>query len=189
ILLSSMTGYAPTEVQITGVVHEYSTLPGVREDVVDIMLNLKGVVFKLHSREEVTLTLSKTGPGQVLASDIDLPHDAEIINPDHVIANLSEEGKLEMTIKVERGRGYVPGNVRALSEDRQHTIGRIVLDASYSPVRRVSYAVENARVEQRTDLDKLVLDIETNGVLNPEEAVRQAARILMDQISVFAALE
>src|SRR5690606_9881170 len=129
------------------------------------------------------------GPGQVLASDIDLPHDAEIINPDHVIANLSEEGKLEMTIKVEQGRGYVPGNVRALSEDRQHTIGRIVLDASYSPVRRVSYAVENARVEQRTDLDKLVLDIETNGVLNPEEAVRQAARILMDQISVFAALE
>src|SRR5690606_19993459 len=123
ILLSSMTGYAPTEVQITGVVHEYSTLPGVREDVVDIMLNLKGVVFKLHSREEVTLTLSKTGPGQVLASDIDLPHDAEIINPDHVIANLSEEGKLEMTIKVEQGRGYVPGNVRALSEDRQHTIG------------------------------------------------------------------
>ena len=189
ILLSSMTGYAPTEVQITGVVHEYSTLPGVREDVVDIMLNLKGVVFKLHSREEVTLTLTKSGAGQVLASDIDLPHDVEIINPDHVIAHLSEEGKLEMTIKVEQGRGYVPGNVRALSDDRQHTIGRIVLDASYSPVRRVSYAVESARVEQRTDLDKLVLDIETNGVLNPEEAVRQSARILMDQISVFAALE
>lgn len=189
ILLSSMTGYAPTEVQITGVVHEYSTLPGVREDVVDIMLNLKGVVFKLHGREEVTLTLSKSGAGQVLASDIDLPHDAEIINPDHVIANLSEEGKLEMTIKVEQGRGYVPGNIRALSEDRQHTIGRIVLDASYSPVCRVSYSVENARVEQRTDLDKLILDIETNGVLNPEEAVRQSARILMDQISVFAALE
>ncbi|MCQ9617774.1 DNA-directed RNA polymerase subunit alpha [Paenalcaligenes niemegkensis] len=189
ILLSSMTGYAPTEVQITGVVHEYSTLPGVREDVVDIMLNLKGVVFKLHSRDEVTLTLAKSGVGQVLASDIDLPHDVEIINPDHVIANLTEEGKLEMTIKVEQGRGYVPGNVRALSEDRQHTIGRIILDASYSPVRRVSYAVENARVEQRTDLDKLILDIETNGVLNPEEAVRQSARILMDQISVFAALE
>ncbi|GAA5084959.1 DNA-directed RNA polymerase subunit alpha [Paenalcaligenes hermetiae] len=189
ILLSSMTGYAPTEVQITGVVHEYSTLPGVREDVVDIMLNLKGVVFKLHGREEVTLTLNKSGAGEVYARDIELPHDVEIINPDHHLATLTDEGKLEMQIKVEQGRGYVPGNVRALSEDRQHTIGRIILDASYSPVRRVSYEVENARVEQRTDLDKLVLDIETNGVLTPEEAVRQAARILMDQISVFAALE
>jgi len=125
----------------------------------------------------------------VLASDIELPHDVEIINPDHVIANLTDAGKLEMQIKVEQGRGYVPGNVRALSDDRTHTIGRIVLDASYSPVRRVSYAVESARVEQRTDLDKLVLDIETNGVISPEEAVRQSARILMDQISVFAALE
>ncbi|WP_454007419.1 DNA-directed RNA polymerase subunit alpha [Alcaligenes sp. Marseille-Q7550] len=189
ILLSSMTGYAPTEVQITGVVHEYSTLPGVGEDVVDILLNLKGVVFKLHSREEVSLILRKEGAGQVLASDIELPHDVEIINPNHVIATLTDDGKLEMQIKVEQGRGYVPGNVRALADDRTHTIGRIVLDASYSPVRRVSYAVENARVEQRTDLDKLVLDIETNGVISPEEAVRQSARILMDQISVFAALE
>jgi len=189
ILLSSMTGYAPTEVQITGVVHEYSTITGVREDVVDILLNLKGVVFKLHNREEVTLVLRKHGQGAVLASDIELPHDVEIVNPDHVIANLTESGKLEMQIKVEKGRGYVPGNVRALSEDRAHTIGRIVLDASFSPVRRVSYAVENARVEQRTDLDKLVLDVETNGVVSPEEAVRQSARILMDQISVFAALE
>jgi DNA-directed RNA polymerase subunit alpha len=189
ILLSSMTGYAPTEVQITGVVHEYSTIAGVREDVVDILLNLKGVVFKLHNREEVTLVLRKQGQGAVLASDIELPHDVEIINPDHVIATLTEAGKLEMQIKVEQGRGYVPGNVRALVDDRTHTIGRIVLDASYSPVRRVSYAVESARVEQRTDLDKLVLDIETNGVVSPEEAVRQSARILMDQISVFAALE
>src|SRR5690606_22706599 len=189
ILLSSMTGYAPTEVQITGVVHEYSTLPGVGEDVVDILMNLKGVVFKLHSREEVTLILRKEGAGQVLPSDIELPHDVEIINPNHVIATLTDDGKLEMQIKVEQGRGYVPGNVRALADDRTHTIGRIVLDASYSPVRRVSYAVENARVEQRTDLDKLVLDIETNGVISPEEAVRQSARILMDQISVFAALE
>lgn len=189
ILLSSMTGYAPTEVQITGVVHEYSTLPGVGEDVVDVLLNLKGVVFKLHSREEVTLVLRKEGAGQVLASDIELPHDVEIVNPNHVIAHLTDDGKLEMHIKVEQGRGYVPGNVRALSDDRSHTIGRIILDASYSPIRRVSYAVENARVEQRTDLDKLVLDIETNGIVTPEEAVRQAARILMDQISVFAALE
>ena len=188
ILLSSMTGYAPTEVQLTGVVHEYSTIAGVREDVVDILLNLKGVVFKLHSREEVTLTLRKQGEGPVLASDIELPHDVEIINPDHVIATLTEAGKIEMQIKVEEGRGYVPGNVRALSDDRSHTIGRIVLDASFSPVRRVSYVVESARVEQRTDLDKLVLDVQTNGVISPEDAVRQAARILMDQVSVFAAI-
>lgn len=189
ILLSSMTGYAPTEVQINGVVHEYSTIAGVQEDVVDILLNLKGVVFKLEGREEVTLVLNKSGAGPVLASDIELPHDVEIINPDHVLAHLQENGSLEIHIKVDQGRGYVPGNVRALREDRQHTIGRIVLDASYSPIRRVSYEVENARVEQRTDLDKLVLDIETNGVITPEEAVRQSARILMDQISVFAALE
>ncbi|MFZ4709945.1 MAG: DNA-directed RNA polymerase subunit alpha [Zwartia sp.] len=189
ILLSSMTGYAPTEVQITGVVHEYSTIPGVREDVVDILLNLKGVVFKLHSRDELTLVLRKQGAGPVLASDIELPHDVEIVNPNQVIATLTDNGKLEMHIKVEKGRGYVPGNVRALIDDRAHTIGRIVLDASFSPVRRVSYSVENARVEQRTDLDKLVLDVETNGVISPEEAVRQSARILMDQISVFAALE
>ncbi|GAA5236912.1 DNA-directed RNA polymerase subunit alpha [Verticiella sediminum] len=189
ILLSSMTGYAPTEVQITGVLHEYSTVEGVREDVVDLMLNLKGVVFKLHNREEVTLTLRKTGAGIVTAADIELPHDVEIINPEQVLANLAEGGKLEMQIKVEKGRGYVPGNVRGFAEDHSRSIGRIVLDASYSPVLRVSYAVESARVEQRTDLDKLVLDIETNGVISPEEAVRQAARILMDQLSIFAALE
>ena len=185
ILLSSMTGYAPTEVQMTGVVHEYSTIPGVREDVVDILLNLKGVVFKLHNRDEVTLVLRKSGAGTVLASDIELPHDVEIINPGHAICNLTEAGKLEMQIKVEKGRGYVPGNVRALSEDRTHTIGRIVLDASFSPVRRVSYAVESARVEQRTDLDKLVIDIETNGTIDAEEAVCTAADILSDQLSVF----
>jgi len=189
ILLSSMTGYAPTEVQISGVVHEYATLPGVREDVVDILLNLKGVVFKLYNREEVTLTLRKQGPGVVTAADIDLSHDVEVINPDHVIATLTDAGKLEMQIKVQQGRGYVPGNVRALSSETTHTIGRIVLDASFSPIRRVSYTVESARVEQRTDLDKLILDIETNGVISPEEAVRQSARILMDQIRVFAELE
>lgn len=188
ILLSSMTGYAPTEVQITGVVHEYSTVPGVREDVVDIMLNLKGVVFKLHKRDEVTLTISHEGAGEVRAKDIELPHDVEIINPDHLIATLTNTGKLEMEIKVEKGRGYVPGNIRALSDDHSATIGQIVLDASFSPIKRVSYAVENARVEQRTDLDKLVLDVETNGVISPEEAVRQSARILMDQISVFVSL-
>ncbi|MDX3906961.1 MAG: DNA-directed RNA polymerase subunit alpha [Pigmentiphaga sp.] len=189
ILLSSMAGYAPTEVQITGVVHEYSAIDGVREDVVDILLNLKGVVFKLHNRDEVVLTLRKQGPGVVTAADIEVSHDVEIINPNHVIANLTDNGRLEMQLKVEKGRGYVPGNLRSFADDHSRTVGRIVLDASYSPIRRVSYTVESARVEQRTDLDKLVLDIETNGVISPEEAVRQSARILMDQLSVFAALE
>ena len=189
VLLSSMVGYAPTEVTIAGVVHEYSTLDGVQEDVVDLLLNLKGVVFKLHNRDSITLTLKKSGAGVVLASDIELPHDVEIINPEHVIANLTDNGKLDMQIKVEKGRGYVPGNVRRLSEDANKTIGRIILDASFSPVRRVSYAVESARVEQRTDLDKLIINIETNGVISAEEAIRQSARILVDQLSVFAALE
>ena len=189
IILSSMVGYAPTEVQIEGVVHEYSTIDGVREDVVDILLNLKGIVFKLHNRDEVTLNLRKDGEGTVTAGDIELPHDVEVINPDHVIAHLSAAGKLAMQIKVEKGRGYVPGNVRAFRDDHSATIGRIVLDASFSPVRRVSYTVESARVEQRTDLDKLVMTIETNGAIAPEETVRQSARILVEQLSVFAALE
>jgi DNA-directed RNA polymerase subunit alpha len=189
ILLSSMVGYAPTEAQISGVVHEYSTIDGVREDVVDILLNLKGVVFKLHNRDEVTLTLKKEGEGVVRASDIELPHDVEIVNPDHLIAHLTAGGHLEVQLKVEKGRGYVPGNVRAFGDDHSKTIGRIVMDASFSPVRRVSYTVESARVEQRTDLDKLVMTIETNGAIGPEEAVRQSARILVEQLSVFAALE
>jgi DNA-directed RNA polymerase subunit alpha len=187
VLLSSMVGYAPTEVQIAGVVHEYSTIDGVREDVVDLLLNLKGVVFKLHNRDEVFLTLRKEGAGPVTAADIDLPHDVELLNPDHVIATLTDGGRIEMQVKVERGRGYVPGTVRGLGETK--SIGRIVLDASFSPVRRVSYAVESARVEQRTDLDRLIIDIETDGVIAPEEAVRQSARILVEQLSVFAALE
>jgi DNA-directed RNA polymerase subunit alpha len=136
VLLSSMVGYAPTEVTIAGVVHEYSSLDGVQEDVVDMLLNLKGVVFKLHNRDDVTLSLKKEGEGAVLASDIELPHDVELINPDHVIAHLTAGGKLDMQIKVEKGRGYVPGNVRRLSEDTNKTIGRIILDASFSPVRR-----------------------------------------------------
>lgn len=189
ILLSSMVGYAPTEAQIAGVVHEYSTIDGVREDVVDILLNLKGIVFKLHNRDEVTLHLKKEGEGVVTAGDIELPHDVEIINPEHVIATLSAGGRLELQLKVEKGRGYVPGNVRAFREDHSKTIGRIVMDASFSPIRRVSYTVESARVEQRTDLDKLVMTIETNGAITPEEAVRQSARLLVEQLSVFAALE
>ncbi|MEB2350221.1 MAG: DNA-directed RNA polymerase subunit alpha [Burkholderiaceae bacterium] len=187
VLLSSMVGYAPTEVQITGVVHEYSTIDGVREDVVDLLLNLKGVTFRLHNRDEVFLTLRKDTPGPVTAADIDVPHDVEVINPGHVIATLTQGGKLDMSIKVERGRGYLPGTMRNLGETK--TIGKIVLDASFSPVRRVSYQVESARVEQRTDLDRLVVDVETNGVIAPEEAVRQSARILVEQLTVFAALE
>jgi DNA-directed RNA polymerase subunit alpha len=182
-----MVGYAPTEVQISGVVHEYSTIDGVREDVVDLLLNLKGIVFKLHNRDEVYVTLRKDSPGPVTAADIDLPHDAEIINPNHVIATLTVGGKLDMSIRVERGRGYVPGTLRDLNDSK--SIGRIVLDASFSPIRRVSYSVESARVEQRTDLDRLVVDVETNGVIAPEEAVRQSARILVEQLSVFASLE
>jgi DNA-directed RNA polymerase subunit alpha len=188
VLLSSMPGFAPTEVQISGVLHEYSTIDGVQEDVVDILLNLKGVVLKVHNRTEAVLTLRKKGEGAVTAADIEVSHDVEIINPEHVIAHLSPGGKLEMQIKVERGRGYEPGNLRANPEESKG-IGKIILDASFSPVRRVSYAVESARVEQRTDLDKLIMDIETNGVVEPEEAIRYAARVLVDQLSVFAALE
>ncbi|MDD3352322.1 DNA-directed RNA polymerase subunit alpha [Zoogloea sp.] len=188
ILLSSLPGYAPTEVSIEGVLHEYSTLDGVREDVVDLLLNLKGVVLKVHGRNEVTLSLAKSGEGVVTAADIEVPHDVEVINPDHVIAHLAPGGKLDLQVKVEQGRGYVPGNQRPAAGETK-TIGRVVLDASFSPVRRVSYAVESARVEQRTDLDRLVLDIETNGAVDPEEAVRFAARVLMDQLSVFADLE
>jgi len=188
ILLSSMPGFAPTEVTISGVLHEYSALDGVQEDVVDILLNLKGIVLKLHNRQEAMLSLKKSGEGVVTAGDIEGGHDVEIINPDHVIAHLTPGGKLDMQIKVEMGRGYVAGTMRQLPEEKRK-IGNIVLDASFSPVRRVSYAVESARVEQRTDLDKLVMDIETNGVIDPEEAIRSAARILVDQLSVFADLK
>ncbi|MFC4159767.1 DNA-directed RNA polymerase subunit alpha [Chitinimonas lacunae] len=188
ILLSSMPGFAPTEVKIEGVLHEYSALDGVQEDVVDILLNLKGVVLKLHGRHEAMLTLKKDGEGVVRAGDIELPHDVEIVNPDHVIANLSSGGKLAMEIKIERGRGYQPATVRH-NKDEGRSIGAVPLDASFSPIRRVSYSVESARVEQRTDLDKLVMEIETNGAIDPEEAVRYAARVLVEQLSVFADLK
>lgn len=188
ILLSSMNGFAPTEVSISGVLHEYSTLDGVQEDVVDILLNLKGVVFKLHGREEIRLKLKKAGNGPVTAADIDLPHDVDVINPKHVICNLANNGSIEMEIMVEQGRGYQ--SVSGRRDVRSDTgIGVIQLDASFSPISRVSFEVEPARVEQRTDLDRLVLDVETNGSLDPEEAVRSAARILIDQMSVFADLQ
>ncbi len=189
VLLSSMVGYAATEVTIAGVLHEYSSIDGVQEDVVNILLNLKGVVFKLHNRDEVTLSLRKDGEGVVTARDIQTPHDVEIVNPDHVIAHLSQGGKLDMQIKVEKGRGYVPGNLRRYGDEPTKSIGRIVLDASFSPVKRVSYTVESARVEQRTDLDKLVVEIETNGAITAEDAVRASAKILVEQLAVFAQLE
>jgi DNA-directed RNA polymerase subunit alpha len=189
VLLSSMVGYAPTEVTIAGVLHEYSAIDGVQEDVVHIMLNLKGVVFRLHNRDEVTLVLRKEGEGPVTAADIQTPHDVEIINPGHVIANLSQGGKLDMQIKVEKGRGYVPGTMRRYGDEPTKSIGRIVLDASFSPVARVSYTVESARVEQRTDLDKLVMEIHTNGAISPEESIRASAKILVEQLAVFAQLE
>jgi len=189
VLLSSMVGYAVTEVTIAGVLHEYSSIDGVQEDVVNILLNLKGVVFKLHNRDEVTLSLRKEGEGVVTAADIQTPHDVEIINPEHVIANLSQGGKIDIQLKVEKGRGYVPGTVRRYGEEPSKSIGRIVLDASFSPVRRVSYSVENARVEQRTDLDRLVVEIETNGAITAEDAVLASAKILVEQLAVFAQLE
>jgi DNA-directed RNA polymerase subunit alpha len=189
VLLSSMVGYAATDVTIAGVLHEYSPIDGVQEDVINILLNLKGVVFKLHNRDEVTLSLRKDGEGVVRAADMQTPHDVEIINPDHVIATLSQGGKLDMQIKVEKGRGYVPGTMRRYADEPTKSIGRIVLDASFSPVKRVSYTVESARVEQRTDLDKLVMEIETNGAITAEDAVRASAKILVEQLAVFAQLE
>lgn len=188
ILLSSLPGAAPTEVVIEGVLHEYSTLDGVREDIVDVLLNLKGVVLKLHNRSEATLRLTREGEGAVTAADLEVGHDVEIINPEHVIAHVAPGGKLDMEIQVRQGRGYEPSNARPVSEESK-AIGHIMVDASFSPVRRVSYMVESARVEQRTDLDRLVIDIETNGAIEPEEAIRYAARVLMDQLSVFAELE
>ena len=188
-LLSSMPGYAATEVKITGVLHEYSTLDGVQEDVVDLLLNLKGIVLKMHNRDEALLTLKKSGEGAVTAGDIEAMHDVEIVNPDHVIAHLASGGKLDMQIKIEQGRGYIAATTRKAKPEEGRSVGSILLDASFSPVRRVSYAVESARVEQRTDLDKLVLDIETNGAIDPEEALRYAARILVEQLTVFADLK
>src|SRR5512145_383465 len=162
LLLSSLPGFAPTEVKINGVLHEYSTIDGVQEDVVDLLLNLKGIVLKMHNREEALLSLKKSGEGVVTAGDIEPMHDVEIVNPDHVIAHLAAGGKLDMEIKVVQGRGYIAATTRKANPEEGRTVGSIVLDASFSPVRRVSYSVESARVEQRTDLDKLIMDIETN---------------------------
>jgi len=188
ILLSSMSGAAVTEVRIENVLHEYSSIPGVQEDVIEILLNLKNLAVRMHNRTETVLQVSKKGSGTMTAGDIQLDHDVEVVNPNHVIANLSDEGELSMKITVAKGRGYEVVDISNTPEETRE-VGVLKLDASYSPIRRVSYSVENARVEQRTDLDKLVIDIETNGTIDPEDAVRRAATILHEQIAVFIQLE
>jgi DNA-directed RNA polymerase subunit alpha len=199
ILLSSMPGCAVVEAAIDGVLHEYSALDGVQEDIVEILLNLKGLAVLLHSKEEATLNLHKEGAGIVTAGDIILDHDVEILNPNHVIAHLNQKGKLSMTLKIAKGRGYQPANAEPLYRDElleniiekkeKSTVNALKLDASFSPIRKVSYNIENARVEQRTNLDKLIIDIETNGTIDPETAIRRAATILQEQISVFVELK
>ncbi|OGT23707.1 MAG: DNA-directed RNA polymerase subunit alpha [Gammaproteobacteria bacterium RIFCSPLOWO2_02_FULL_38_11] len=189
ILLSSMPGCAIVEVKIEGVLHEYGTIEGVEEDVIEILLNLKGLAILLHDRDEATLMLSKKGPGLVVAGDIQLDHDVEIVNPHYRIANLNEKGSLNMTLKIERGRGFRPAQIHYSEEETSREIGVLKLDASFGPIQRVSYAVESARVEQRTNLDKLIVDLETNGTIDPEEAIRRAATILQQQLSVFVDLK
>lgn len=189
ILLSSMPGCAITEVQIDGVLHEYSTIEGVQEDVIDILLNLKDISLVMHNQDEGVITLSKSGSGPVVAGDFQLTEDIEVANPDHVVCNLNDKGSIRIEARVTRGRGYVPVDSQVESEEESRPIGTLRLDASYSPMRRVSYSVESTRVEQRTDLDKLVLDLETNGTIDPEESIRRAATILQHQLAVFVDLD
>lgn len=189
VLLSSMTGSAVVEVQINDVLHEYTTLDGVNEDVIDILMNVKGLAFILHDRDEVVLSVHKKGAGVVTGADIQLEHDVELVNPEHVIAHLESKGELRMTLKVVRGRGYQPVNIESnAATDRSSSIGSLRLDATFSPVTKVTYNVENARVEQRTNLDKLIIDLETNGTIDPEQAIRRAASILHEQIDPFVEL-
>ena len=185
VLLSSMPGCAVTEVEIEGVLHEYTTIEGVQEDVTEILLNLKGLAIRMHSRSESVLTINKKGPGTVLASDIVIDHDVEVVNPDHVIAHLTKAGQLNMSMTVQQGRGYQPAAARVAEEEVERPIGKLLLDASFTPVRRVSYVVESARVEQRTNLDKLIIELETNGTLDPRDAIQRAATLLRDQLAFF----
>ena len=186
IMLSSMPGTAVTEVKINGVLHEYSTLEGVQDDVIDILLNLKELSVIVIEAEEVELKIKKIGKGDVTAADIEIPAGVQIVNPTHRIATLNDKGSLVMTMKVTRGRGFVPA--LALSEDEGQEIGLLRLDATYSPIKRVSYSVEDARVEQRTNLDRLIVDIDTDGTLDAEEVLRISATILQHQLSAFAEL-
>lgn len=189
ILLSSMPGCAVTEVEIEGVQHEYSAIEGVQEDVIEILLNLKNIAVIMHGKDQAILSLVKQGPGPVTAGDIQVDHEVEIKNPELILANITTDTTLNMRLVVSRGRGYQPVDARQSDDEETRAIGRLQLDASFSPVRRLAYTVESARVEQRTDLDKLVLDLETNGTIDPEEAIRRAATILQQQLAVFVDLE
>ena len=200
ILLSSMPGCAITEVEIDGVLHEYTAMEGVQEDVVDILLNLKDVAIIMHERDEATVMLEKTETGSVTADDIVVGHDMEVANPDHVIAHITGDTTLKMMLKIQRGRGYMPVISRR-DIDEDNPIGRLQIDASFSPVRRVTYNVDDARVEKQTNMDKLIenypkefaplliIDIETNGTIDPEDAIRRSATILREQLSVFVDFE
>ena len=188
VMLSSIPGCAVTEIAIEGVLHEFTTIEGVQEDVIDIILNLKKLAVLIHSKDDVTLSLSKSGVGPVTARDIELPHNVEIVNPDLVIANITSDATFNMKIKVERGRGYVPAAVRKeLYEDAP--VGVLMVDAAFSPIVKVAYSVESTRVEQRTNLDKLIIELETNGTVDPEAVIKLAASILHDQLSVFVDFE
>ena len=189
ILLSSMPGCAVVDVEIDGVLHEYTTIEGVQEDVIDILLNLKNLFVVLEDKDEVYLSLQKTGTGPVLASDITELSGVTIVNPEHVICNLNDDSSISMNIHIRRGRGYEAANSRSFPEGEDQPIGRLQIDASYSPMRTVAYTVDSARVEQRTNLDKLILEVETNGTIEPEEAIRRAATILQEQLSAFVELK
>jgi DNA-directed RNA polymerase subunit alpha len=183
VLLSSLAGAAVTSVRIEGVAHEFSTIKGVTEDVTDIVLNLKGIVCKMHSdATEVEAPLVVTGPGEITAKDIDLPAGVEVLNPDAHIATLEKKTKLELYLTIGRGRGYRPAEE---NKSPDQPIGVIPIDSIFSPVRRVAYAVEQARVGQRTDYDKLTLDIETDGSIEPVAALREASEILISQLAIF----
>ncbi|RZO89742.1 MAG: DNA-directed RNA polymerase subunit alpha [Gammaproteobacteria bacterium] len=188
IILSSIPGAAVSEAKINGVLHEFGSIDGVKEDVINILLNLKGLSVRLSDQEEVEISVNKSGSGDIKGSDFELPAGVEIVNPDHVVATLADKGSLEMTAKVTKGRGYVPVDIIALAESEDTEVGSLKIDASYSPIKKVSYLVENARVENRTDLDKLILEVETNGTIDPEEIVRLAATILQRQLMAFAEL-
>jgi len=189
VLLSAIPGCAVTDVQIEGVLHEYTTIEGVQEDVIDILLNLKKLAVIMHSRDEVELSLLKKGAGCVTAADITVPHDVEVINKDLIIANMTAAGVLDMKIKVKRGRGYDSFNPQKLTDTHTSLMGLLQVDACYSPVVRVAYQVESTRVEQRTNLDKLIIELETNGTVDPEHTIKLAATILHDQLSVFVDFE
>ena len=188
IILSSIPGAAVSEAKINGVLHEFGSIDGVKEDVINILLNLKGLSVRLSDQEEVEISVNKSGSGDIKGSDFELPAGVEIVNPEHVVATLADKGSLQMTAKVTKGRGYVPVDIIALAESEDTEVGSLKIDASYSPIKKVSYSVENARVENRTDLDKLILEVETNGTIDPEEIVRLAATILQRQLMAFAEL-